>query len=44
VKKMKQTTQNCPFPPESSLDTQQRFVLLLSTHFKNNYILKDTEV
>lgn len=43
MKKMKRTTQNCPFPPESILDTQQRFVLLLSTTFKNTYSLKDIE-
>lgn len=43
MKKMKQTTQNCPFPPENSLDTQQRFVLLLSAPFKTTYSLKDIE-
>lgn len=43
MKKMKQTIQNCPFPPESSLDTQQRFILLLNTLFKNIYSLKDIE-
>lgn len=43
MKKAKQTTQNCPFLPESSLDTQQKFSFPLSTLFKNIYSLKDIE-
>lgn len=43
MKKVKQTTQNYSFLLESSLDTQERFSLPLSTLFKNIYSLKDIE-
>lgn len=35
--------QNCPFPPESQLDTQKIFVLFLIASFKIIYSLKDIE-
>lgn len=43
MNKVKETTQNFPFLPESSLDTQQKFSLPLSILFRNIYCLKGVE-